>query len=163
MKTRLLFFVLLLGNVFACKEKESTSGPLTLNLTSSSNCLRVLKTDVPDTLSCVEFSFDNQSNELTMKHFNAAFNCCPDEFYVHYTLNGDTITIIETEKSSFCDCNCLYNLEMKLSGLSNKTYRIRFEEPYRGEQEAIDFTHDFSKEPQITYCAERTRYPWGIY
>ncbi len=163
MKTRILLIILLFVSVFACKKKEETSGPLTLNLTSSSKCLSTLKTDVPDSTSCVEFSFDNVTNELIMKHFNAGFNCCPEVFNVNYTLNGDTITIIESEKSSFCDCNCLYNLEMKLSGLSDKTYRIRFVEPYRGDQEAIDFTNDFSKNPQVTYCVTRTRYPWGMY
>ncbi len=160
MKTRILLIILLFVSVFACKKKEETGGPLTLNLTSSSICLSMLKTDVPDSTSCVELSFNNVTNELTMKHFNAGFNCCPEEFYVDYTLNGDTITITESEKSSLCDCNCLYNLEMKMSGLSDKTYRIRFVEPYRGDQEAIDFMADLANNSSITHCVLRTRYPW---
>ena len=59
---------------------------------------------------CIEFEYDGEG-VLSIKHINAAFNCCPDSFGVEVHLEGDVITIVEQEYlTNPCFCLCLYDM-----------------------------------------------------
>lgn len=118
----------------------------------------------PDSLSCVKYLYDDLNNKLYLKHINAGFNCCPESLYIETNVYDNTITIQEFEGASDCDCNCLYDLEIELSGIGidNKEYQLIFIEPYVGEQNILDFKLDLTKHHEGEWCAIRTEYPWAV-
>ncbi|PIF04982.1 MAG: hypothetical protein CSA36_08870, partial [Draconibacterium sp.] len=119
-------------------------------------------TCIPDTLSCVEYSFDEEQSKLTLKHINSGFNCCPDSLLCKVKLAGDTILIKEFEKSTLCRCICLYDLDIEILGVTPKKYKIMFVEPYVWEMDEIIFEVDLTKNVVGKYCVVRKEYPWGI-
>ncbi len=118
--------------------------------------------DIPDTISCIDYSFDAINNELILKHINAGFNCCPESLYCEVSLVEDTITIEEFEKESLCDCLCLFDLDMKLKGVESKKYYIKIIEPYIEDGELLYFDMDLVSNTENSYCVIRNNYPWGI-
>ncbi len=118
-----------------------------------------VREDTADTLSCVKYLFDN--NKLKLKHINAGFNCCPDSLYVNASLNGDTIVIKEFEASNNCKCECLYDLNIELTGLDTKKYHVKFVEPYVKKQKEILFDIDLKNDDEGKFCVVRKNYPWG--
>ncbi len=117
-----------------------------------------VREDTPDSLSCIKYIFDN--NKLILKHINAGFNCCPDSLYVNTFLNKDTIVIEEYETSKLCDCNCLYDLDIELTGIEAKKYHIKFVEPYVIDKEEIFFDIDLKNSVEDRFCMIRNHYPW---
>ncbi len=115
--------------------------------------------ETPDTLSCVKYSFDN--DKLMLRHINAGFNCCPDSLYVNTSLNGDTIVIKEFEESNNCKCDCLYDLDIELTGVEAKKYHIKFIEPYVTNQKEIFFDINLEESSEGKFCVVRKSYPWG--
>ena len=87
---------------------------------------------------------------------------CPEEIYCEANVSGDTIIVSETEKSASCRCDCLYDLDIKLTGVEAKSYTIKMKEQYCGEQEKLEFGVDLASSPNGEYCANRTIYPWGL-
>jgi len=135
-----------------------------ISFTSGSTCKQFgLKSTeaTPRNYDCIQYAY-NDSNALSIKHINAGFNCCPGQFMVDLTVSGDTLIITEREESSLCDCNCLYDLEYKLTGIGERTWWIRVIEPYynSNDAEAIVFEADLKHDPARTVCFERTGYPW---
>jgi len=120
------------------------------------------KTIIPDSLSCIEYAYDNTNNILTMKHINAGFNCCPDSLYIQTLLDGNVITIQEYERSALCRCNCLYDLDIKLNGIEAKEYQVVFAEPYIADQQEIIFDIDLKTNIEGHFCVTRKQYPWGV-
>lgn len=164
-----LFLLFIVIFFISCEKNTSSDKPLTLSgqLIKSSACKSNLKSAyindaIPDSLSCVEYSFDAEKNKLTIKHINAGFNCCPDSIYCKIDLNNDTIFIKEFEKMFLCDCNCLYDLDINIDGVENKKYQLKFEEPYALDQNKFIFNIDLQKNPNGTYCVTRKQYPWGM-
>jgi hypothetical protein len=150
-----------------CCEKSNEKGkkPFSGELTSSSSCKSNLKSSLhysgtPDSVSCIEYSFDKGNSQLTLKHVNAAFNCCPDSIYCKISLKGDTILIQEFEKKSQCNCSCIYDLDMQVNGLDLKKYQLKFIEPYVYEQNRIIFDINLADKPSGSYCVTRKQYPW---
>jgi hypothetical protein len=45
--------------------------------------------------------------------------------------------------------------------MKREIYRIKFIEPYSGEQEKLFFEIDFTNENTGSYCVSRNQYPWG--
>lgn len=161
--------VSLIGIVIISCEKDNNNKQLIITgqLISNSTCKNDLKsnsqiTETSDSLSCVEYSFDNEKNKLTLKHLNAGFNCCPDSIYCKVELNGDTILIQEFEKTAQCHCNCLYDLNIEINGVVLKKYQVKFEEPYVAEQNKLVFEIDLTKDQNGTYYVTRKQYPWGM-
>jgi hypothetical protein len=114
----------------------------------------------PDSLSCVEYSFNPSESKLYLKHINAGFNCCPKGLYCNISLNNDTITIHEFENAHDCDCNCLYDLYIEINGAIIKKYQVKFIEPYCSEQEKLLFEIDLTNGNAGSYCVSRKQYPW---
>jgi len=157
-------FPLLIGLlIFSCKKEDQI---VTGKITADSGC-KSSKSDsyansTPDSLSCINYSYQKSGAKLLVKHINAGFNCCPGQLYCVVNMSGDTIIIKEYEKSSMCDCNCLYDLEIEITGISSKQYQVKFIEPYSGKQEKIIFEIDLSDINEGSFCVIRTQYPWGM-
>ncbi len=76
---------------------------------------------------------------------NAAFNCCPGDIAADIRIQDDTITIVEREEQSMCDCSCLYVLYFEIRNLEPRPYTIRFVELYvPPEDERLEFTADLA-------------------
>lgn len=169
------FTALLIGLViYSCEDnKDKGDGDannmvITGQLVSNSPCKNklFLKSDIevlPDTISRVEYSFDNNTNKLIMKHINAGFNCCPDSLYSKIELKGDTILIQEFQKEAGCRCNCLYDLDIEINGVEKDKYQVKFVEPYGSKQNRIEFEIDLKNAANGSFSVIRKRYPWGIY
>ena len=146
------------------KEQPVVTGKV-INSSACKNDFKTTSEDIntPDTLSCVEYSFDTEKNSLTLKHINSGFNCCPDSLYCKIELHGDTILIREYEKSALCHCNCLYDLDIAINNVDIKKYQVKFIEPYSADMEKLIFEIDPADNPDGSYCVTRKLYPWGIY
>ncbi len=169
-KTLPLLFVFITIAIMSC-EKESNTANLPLfsgQIVAHSECKYDTKStsslsETPDSLSCVEYSFNNDSHKLILKHINAGFNCCPGELKLNPILKNDTIIIEESESESACNCNCIFDLDIEIEGVAAKKYQLRFIEPYVGEQEKLNFEIDLSQSASGSFCATRKQYPWGLY
>jgi hypothetical protein len=155
--------------IISCEKNDGNDKQFIISgqLISNSTCKNDLKSslqvvETSDSLSCVEFTFDNEKNKLTLKHINAGFNCCPDSLYCKIELKGDTILIQEFEKTAQCHCNCLYDLDINIHGVESKKYQIKFVEPYVSEQNKLIFEIDLTKESNGKNCVTRKLYPWGM-
>jgi hypothetical protein len=115
----------------------------------------------PDTLSCVEYSYNSRKRKLTMNHINAGFNCCPGSLHVQAEMKGDTIQILEFEKEAGCRCLCLFDLDIEIIGVERQKYQIQLIEPYVAEDENIAFEINLNDNPHGTYCVTRKKHPWG--
>lgn len=156
--------------VFSCTKDSDNKKELTLKgkLINHSNCKSNVKSDriikyYPDTVSCVNYAFDATSNKLYITHINAGFNCCPDSIYCNITLSNDTIIIEEKEPLALCDCNCLYDLSIEISGVDAKKYQLRFVEPYNQDENKLDFAINLAQIKAGEVCVTRKNYPWGIF
>lgn len=116
----------------------------------------------PDTLSCINYTYDGSGKILSLEHINAGFNCCPGKITCSFSENGDTIIITEREESSLCNCNCLFDLKIELVNIEAKSYIIKVIEPYCGKQEKLVFTFAPEINPAGSACAKRKVYPWGM-
>lgn len=150
----------------SCEKEKNKQLALTGQLVNHSACKNGLKStneraNTPDTLTCIDYSFDASNKLLSIKHINAGFNCCPDSMYCNVKISNDTIIVQEYEKSSLCNCNCLFDLDIEINGVDSKTYQIKFIEPYSGDQEKIVFEADLGKDKSGSFCATRKQYPWG--
>ena len=167
-KTALI--ILIIGLILiSCKKESDNNTQLTIDgqLINHSECKSGLKSaaqtlEIPDSLSCVEYFFDNETNKLTLKHINAGFNCCPDSLYCIIELKEDTIQIQEFEKTTGCHCDCLYDLNIEIDGVIKNVYKIQFLEPYVAEQAILLFEIDLNECSQGSYCVTRKIYPWGV-
>ncbi|NLX40596.1 MAG: hypothetical protein GXY75_01705 [Bacteroidales bacterium] len=75
---------------------------------------------------------------LHIKHVNAVFNCCPGTIKSDVSVEGNNITIVESETDPQCKCICDYDLVSKLGPLSsNEEYTLIF---YRDNREFVRFT-----------------------
>jgi hypothetical protein len=119
--------------------------------------------ELTDTVSCIEYSFDADSNILLLKHLNAGFNCCPESLFCSVVSRGDSIIIQEFEAAALCRCNCLYDLEIRIEGVESKSYQLRIIEPYAMEMEQLVFEIDLTENTTGSYCVTRKIYPWGIF
>lgn len=143
--------------------KYTTAG----QLTNHSDCKNGLKstsllTETPDSLSCVEYSFNEKKNILTLTHINAGFNCCPDSLYCFVGSVGDTIHIQEFESSNTCRCNCLYDINIDITGVESKTYLLQLIEPYAESQAELLFEINLNESTTGCICVTRKQYPWGV-
>jgi hypothetical protein len=131
-----------------------------------SDCKGMLKTatasDVSSDQDCIEHDYDGDS-VLVLKHVNAAFNCCPDSFTVAFDFAGRSITIAEIEwLTTPCKCLCLYDVDLRITGLPAGTWTITVVEPYLWPgAEPLTFTLDLVVSPSGKYCVTRDLYPWG--
>jgi len=170
MKTSLISLMLIIViGLISCDNDSvgSKQSEIKGELVSNSSCkydTMILSDSVsiPDTLSCVYYSYDKANMKLNIKHVNSAFNCCPELLSCDFSLQGDTIIIKEKEAAALCNCMCLYDLDMIISGIEFKKYILKFYEPYISENERISFEIDLNKESTGSFCVVRKFYPYGM-
>ncbi|MFO7616654.1 MAG: hypothetical protein R6V75_05340 [Bacteroidales bacterium] len=110
--------------------------------------------------SCVVYNFEGDS-VLVINHYNAAFNCCPEEILVDFEIIGDSLIIREDDLEELCRCNCLYDLEIRIHNLKKQLYKVRFEEPYvLKDSTQLIFEMDLKSEPLGHICVTREYYPY---
>jgi hypothetical protein len=130
------------------------------NLTNQTTCKDYNLSKPPPNQDCIQYQYDGIQN-LTLKHQNAGFNCCP-EITTNITIINSTITIKEIELSGLCNCSCLFDLDYQILNLPPASYKITVEEPYiLPEDQKLEFTINLTNSSTGSYCVERTNYPWG--
>ncbi|MHC1774200.1 MAG: hypothetical protein AB9834_02185 [Lentimicrobium sp.] len=154
--------------IFSCNHENETNQPSEVigQLVSQSGC-KYYKSDagiskVSDSLSCVEYTYEAAHNKLLLKHINAGFNCCPGNLSCDLTISNDTIFVQESEQHALCNCDCLYDLNIEVTGIENRLYQLQFIEPYIGDQEPLNFSIDLQDAATGSYCVSRIYYPWGF-
>ncbi len=168
MKTRifqkLMILSLLLPLTLFCKKEEPVKLDPFASLATNMECKfgAGLKGDEPGpNQSCVKWNYDGDST-LILKHFNAGFNCCPEEILIDFSIDGDVITITEDHQSQLCRCNCLYDLEITLHHIEAGKYTVQFVEPFVIEPKTpLVFTIDLEQVDNGKVCSNRDYYPWG--
>lgn len=170
-----LLAVSMIGLTIVCCEEKGNDGnqgnggyqgKISGRLISNSSCKSFTRSgvpvdEVPDSISRVEYSYDNETKKLTLKHINAGFNCCTDSLYCEIELKGDTIMIEEFEEASLCNCNCVYDLDIEVDSVEMKKYQVKFVEPYAGGQDKLEFGIDLAEAANGSYSVIRKSYPWG--
>lgn len=159
--------IALLFSVNSCKDENEKEDPLVFSgeLVNHTEC-KVLASDsttnLVDSLTCAEYSFNATTHTLLIKHINAGFNCCSDSIYSNVSISNDTIIIHEFESGPQCYCLCLYDLDFEIEGITAKKYQIKFIEPLIRDQQPLLFEVDLSAQPEGTQCTTRYRNPWGF-
>lgn len=114
---------------FGCKEK-------TANNVNGFAAVKGFKSD-----EYIEYRTD-ADGYLHIKHVNAVFNCCPGRIKADVSVEGNTISIVESETDPQCKCICDYDLAFNLGPLSNnKDYTLIFS---RYKRELVRFTIKYS-------------------
>jgi hypothetical protein len=131
----------------SCKEDDNLL-ILSGELVEHSNCKNDIASE-DDVSEHVDYSFDEATNKLTLKHTNAKFNCCLDFLYADISLVNDTILIKEVENLTVpCNCVCKYDLDMLITGVAAKKYTIKIEQHY------IVFDVDLKETPNGSYTVD---------
>lgn len=160
--------MLLVVCIGSCKTNSITNETPTGFFVSNSQCKSNLSlTPTSQSLQssnidCLQYQYDG-SRILTLKHVNAAFNCCPQEISATIDITSNTITIIEKEAASLCSCLCLFDLELRIENLTRGTYHIHVIEPYVNSSDTVmEFNVSLSTQISDQFCIERNQYPWGL-
>jgi len=117
---------------------------------------------VKQDIDCIEYFYEPDSKLLSIKHYNAAFNCCPNKILAEIIIDSSLIRVEEREKLlNPCKCNCLYDLNYEISGVDAKKYTLEIIEPYLGNaDEPLKFEIDLNINQHDTLMKKRTMYPW---
>ncbi|MBI9065991.1 MAG: hypothetical protein JEZ09_01785 [Salinivirgaceae bacterium] len=168
MKTKKLFYLalsLFFLFIIACEDDNKTientndENKIKVELTSVSECKEDnLKDAFSSTETCIKYTYNVDAKELSLKHVNAVFNCCPDSILISFSFTGDTLIISESESSALCNCNCQYDLDMKISNLDPKVLYIKVVEPYIGDNIPIEGEIDLINKPTDSLCFPRDNY-----
>ena len=65
-------------------------------------------------------------NVILLKHFNAFYNCCPDDIAITMTVEGNVLQLKETEINVGCRCMCCYTVESEIGGVEPGEYTIEY-------------------------------------
>jgi hypothetical protein len=126
---------------------------------------------VADTLDCLVLAYDG-FGLLTMIHANAGFNCAPvidAKVTVGPPPVGEegltgTISVEEREIWGYADCDCLMNLNYRVSELPPGRYLIVVDEEddyLEPGDEPLECVADLIGVSTALECVERRHYPWG--
>ena len=169
MKT-IIHAILYLATVFllivGCDDnKDPVGSGISGSVVNNSDCKNFksdyLKFNTVDTFTCAHYIYNTSDHELILNHINSGFNCCPAGLYCKVSTHNDTIIIKEFENDQGCDCNCLFDLDIKLQGVEQNKYTVKFIEPYAVGQEELVFEMDLTSINEGEFCVIRKGYPWG--
>lgn len=154
---------LMLGICTACERHDDLSGKLSISVTSDMVCkagVPLKSSDPVPEKSCIRYTCIGDSL-LSMTHYNAGFNCCPEKFAVDIEVKGDSLIIREGEMQRGCKCNCLFNLDIKVSNLPADAYHVRIVEPYvQYSWPKLIFDLDLKKVREGEFCVTRPENWW---
>ena len=158
---RKIVYYLCLVFIISCSENNSEpENSLNGEVISQTECKTFKSAN--NTESCIQFNYDENTKTLYITHINAGFNCCPGEISCDIVFQNSTITITEREEVAMCDCNCLFDIEIKINNVEKTSYTIEIIEPYIGDQEELIFDINLNSNTSGEYCVDRTEYPWGM-
>lgn len=169
MKNNYLIILLIIHLVFtiSCNNNSNNnSNSIESKIIAHTECKNSNKSRIEtsnnDTITSIEYNYNQTNNELILKHTNTAFNCCVTELYSNTTTEGNLIVIKELEKSENCKCLCLYDINIKLTNIKKDKHIIQIDELYDDKTDIIKFEIDLNKSiaGRIDYI--RKYYPWGI-
>lgn len=165
--TKILLILAITFYTFSACQKTNTEDVINGKVLNQGDCkdFKIMRStlEVADTLSCIVYNFLPSESKLLLTHQNTGFNCCPGELTCTISQNNDTIFIQEFEELAACDCNCLFDIHIEISGIETKVYYLKFIEPYCGDQEKLQFEINLSENTEGVHCVSRYDYPWGIY
>ncbi|MCU0286630.1 MAG: hypothetical protein MUF15_09545 [Acidobacteria bacterium] len=162
-----LLAVLILMGISDCKNNSETLVPLSGSLMKYEGCKQSTANDErsndiqsSNADDCLEYNYDGAGN-LTIKHVNCCFNCCPGTISADFTYNGNQITITEKESAQDCRCSCLYDLYYEIKNVPPGSHIVRIIEPNINETDAVmAFTLELFSAKSGTFCVPRNHYPW---
>ncbi|MCD6332636.1 MAG: hypothetical protein J7L89_05130 [Bacteroidales bacterium] len=161
----ILIAVLLLGLWAGCSKNNHLLPPPSVSSSSDLMCKRFypLKSGDPGPdQSCIRWVYDRDASILTLTHYNAGFNCCPEAIQVDLEVKGDSLLISEDDSLELCRCLCLYDVDIVIRDLPSDLYYLRIKEPCVTDSHPfITCTLDLSGKSSGQYCLKRTYYPWG--
>lgn len=156
--------LILLCLIFACAPESENPKEMDLSILLLGNpqCKGVKSAEIYTTgsQSCVDYTFDQKTQKLRLKHINTGFNCCPESLWCTVIYRNDTIIVREFEKNMGCKCNCLYDLDIMIDGVEPGDYQLQMIEPYLGTQQPLIFELDLKNCKEGSSCVPRTNYPW---
>jgi len=130
-----------IGLLLACNREDSVLPDPSMSASYDMVCKDFipLKSEAPgEDQSCVFWEYDGDST-LTMTHYNAGFNCCPEEILTSMKISGDTLYVTEREK-----------------------YVVTFIEEYViAPDPPLVFEIDLENDLSGDVCQDRDYYPWG--
>lgn len=103
--------------------------------------------------TCLEYNCDG-TGILYIKHINASFNCCIDSISATQSLEGNVISINETEHlmGGGCDCICYYDIEYRLDDIAPGIYNVEISPNSTGNDPSTVYTIDISEAVVDTVC-----------
>lgn len=167
MNSRILLFILLLSSLISsmtlllssCTHQQDIKySPVSGKLTNNSECKSLRSVDIQsdgwDTSYCIQYTYNDSSKILYMKHINAMFSCCPDSIFCEVYSSNDTITIFENEKEDMCSCICQYDLDIELTGVERFQYVVKLIVPadYATGENPLFFEIDLVSTYEGEYC-----------
>jgi len=169
MKKLTIFFLTISIPLFffeGCNNQaEVTGSEISAKLVNRSACKNFISSDlkfnVADTLSCVNYVYNESNHKVTMNHFNAGFNCGVQNITFEVSEDNDTIIIHEVENGPIANCLCLFDIEFELEGVDQQKYQMKFIEPYADGMDQLIFEMNLTSGNEGEYCVERKEYPWG--
>ncbi len=73
-----------------------------------------------------EIVADVAGNVIHLTHYNAFYNCCPDDIPVTMAVEGNLLRLQETESNVGCRCMCCYTVESEIADLEPGEYTIEY-------------------------------------
>lgn len=160
-----LFFIALMLPAGCNKKSSPAENDIQIQLQNMSDCkddfLSKGAEDVPNDQDCIEYVY-TAGGRLQLRHINAGFNCCP-VLEPEIEVSGNVITIREIEVAAECQCQCLFDLDFEITGVTTGVYVISVVEPYTNEgDEKLEFEVNLMENPVGTFCVSRDHYPWNM-
>ncbi len=138
--------------------KQITNEPKGERL-SYDGCKQFKKNTTNTSQTCVEWTFSE--NKLSIKHINAAYNCCFEDLKTDFYFSNDTLRIVTKDINGMCDCECLYDINYQVKNLPAKSFVVYIQDQRKDEDQPIEFTLNIKKQPSGKVCFKRTGYPWN--
>ncbi|MBT3242798.1 MAG: hypothetical protein HN352_06580 [Bacteroidetes bacterium] len=159
----LIFLIAFISLIAACDKEDTVQPDPYVSIETDLMCNSEFgsKTDEPGPgQSCVWWEYDGDST-LLLQHFNAGFNCCPEEILLSLDFIGDTIVVTERDSMQLCRCNCLYNLDITVHHVKPKKYVVQMLEPFvKDPKSPLIFNIDLVNQKSGKVCDDRDYYPW---
>ncbi len=149
----------------ACNKNENVENKqLNAELTNYSSCKRnksLTADEIPNTQSCIKYSYNESTKKLSIQHINAGFNCNIDGIGCNVSLKANTLTFEEYETGLNAKCNCIYDIDIEVNNLEKNSYTLKFIEPLIDVENRISFIIDLTSNTEGSYCVTRNNYPWA--
>lgn len=146
--------------MYNCDEKRHAAINLSAEVSNYSGCKNLRSSDstglYPDSVSCAEFQYFQDSNLLRITHYNAIFNCCIEELHCSISSYKDSIILKEyatLEGGYGCDCVCPYDMVIRIENVKKEAYFLKIIGPYLSNYpEAIEFEIDLTEIASGCHC-----------